>query len=72
MSGFKDEIVFLAPNGTEALAVSLWEGKENAEAYGRDGYPEVLRGLAKVIDGTPQVESYEVTNSTFHKIASRS
>jgi hypothetical protein len=25
--------------------------------------------LAKVIDGTPQVETYQVANSTFHKIA---
>ena len=33
--GFKDEITFVTPNGTEALAISLWENKENAEAYGR-------------------------------------
>jgi hypothetical protein len=24
-----------------------------------------------VIDGTPQVRTYDVTNSTFHKIAAR-
>jgi len=24
-----------------------------------------------VVEGTPQVESYEVSNSTFHKIAAR-
>jgi hypothetical protein len=29
----------------------------------------VAKALAKVIDGTPQVETYEVANSTFHKIA---
>ena len=27
--------------------------------------------VAKVVDGTPQVEAYEVSNSTFHKIASK-
>jgi alkyl sulfatase BDS1-like metallo-beta-lactamase superfamily hydrolase len=31
-------------------------------------YPQVLKGLAKVVDGTPQVHGYEVSNSTFHKI----
>jgi hypothetical protein len=31
----------------------------------------VLKSLAKVVEGTPVVESYEVSNSTFHKIASR-
>ena len=70
-SGFKDEITFLAPNGTEALAISLWESKDNAEAYGRDTYPAVLTSLAKVVEGTPEVDSYQVSNSTFHKIASQ-
>jgi len=70
-NGFKDEITFLAPERSEAVAISLWDGKENAEAYSRDTYPQVLRTLAKVVEGTPVVESYEVSNSTFHKIASR-
>jgi heme-degrading monooxygenase HmoA len=70
-NGFKDEITFVAPNGTEALAISLWEKRENAEAYGRDTYPAVLTSLSMVVEGTPKVETYEVSNSTFHKIASR-
>ena len=56
----------------EALAISLWEKKENADAYSRDTYPALLRGLANIVEGTPQVEAYEVANSTFHKIASKS
>ena len=70
-NGFRDEISFVAPDGKEALAISLWERKENADAYSRDTYPEVLKSLAKVVDGTPQVENYEVANSTFHRIAAR-
>lgn len=70
-AGFKDEITFLAPDGNEALAISLWEKKENAEAYGRDTYPTVLQTLERVVEGTPEVDSYEVSNSTFHKIASQ-
>jgi hypothetical protein len=69
--GFKDEITFIAPEGTEAVAISLWEKKENAEAYGRDTYPTVLQTLERVVEGTPEVDSYEVSNSTFHKIASQ-
>jgi len=45
--------------------------KENADNYSRDTYPEVLKSLAKVVEGTPKVENYEVANSTFHKIAAR-
>jgi hypothetical protein len=70
--GFKDEITFVAANGTDALAISLWEKKENAEAYSRDTYPAVLQSMAQVVEGTPQVEAYEVSNSTFHRIASKS
>lgn len=69
-NGFKDEITFVAPSGTEALAISLWEKQEQADAYNRDMYPAVLLSLAKVVEGTPRVETYEVSNSTFHKIAS--
>jgi len=67
--GFQDEITFVVPGGTEAVAISLWDEKENAEAYARAAYPQVLRALAKVVEGTPQVQTSEVSNSTFHKIA---
>jgi quinol monooxygenase YgiN len=69
--GFKDEIAFVPTNGKEAVAISLWEEKENAETYTRATYPEVLKTLANVIVGTPQVHMLEVTNSTFHKVAAR-
>ena len=67
--GFQDEITFVAPGGREAFGISLWDRPENAEAYNRGTYPEVLKTLAGVVEGTPQVETYEVSNSTFHKIA---
>ena len=67
--GFQDEITFVAPSGTQAFGISLWDRAENAEAYNRGAYPEVTRLLATVTEGTPQVETYEVSNSTFHKIA---
>jgi heme-degrading monooxygenase HmoA len=69
-SGFKDEITFLASNSNEAVAISLWDKKESAEAYSRDTYPAVLQTLERVVEGTPKVDSFEVSNSTFHRIAS--
>ena len=68
-NGFQDEITFVAPGGTQAFGISLWDKAENAEAYNRGTYPEVTKLLAGVVEGTPQVETYEVANSTFHKIA---
>ena len=59
--GFKDELTLVAPNGSEVLAISLWDRKEDAEAYQRETYPTVQKLLSEVIDGTPQVQTYEVS-----------
>ena len=67
--GFQDEISFIATGGTKAFAISLWDRSESADAYNRETYPEVVKILARFIEGTPKVDTYEVTNSTFHKIA---
>jgi hypothetical protein len=66
--GFQDEITFVAPEGTKAFAISLWDRRESAEAYSRETYPQIAKILERVTDGTPQVETYEVCTSTFHKI----
>ena len=68
-NGFQDEMSFITAGGREAFGISLWDRKESAEAYNRATYPEVTRILATVVEGTPQVETFEVSNSTFHKIA---
>ena len=67
--GFKDEITFLSESGKDALAISLWDRKESADAYSRDTYPQVLKDLATMVEGTPKVNVYEVASSTFHTIA---
>jgi len=69
--GFQDEIAFVVPGGTEAVSISVWDQKEDAETYARGTYPQVLQAVAHVLEGTPQVDTYEVSNSTFHKIAAR-
>src|SRR2546429_5770754 len=40
--GFKDEISFVASDRSEAVAISLWDRKEDADNYNRDIYPQVL------------------------------
>ena len=70
--GFQDEIVFAAPgSGTEGVAISLWDKKADAEAYLRGSYPEVLKALAKVVDGTPEVQNFEVAHSTLQPTTAR-
>jgi hypothetical protein len=68
-AGFQDALTFVVPGGGEAVAISLWDEKEHADTYGRNAYPEVMKAFSAVIDGTPQVRTFEVCSSTFHKIA---
>jgi quinol monooxygenase YgiN len=67
-AGFKDEIALSNPNSQDAVAISLWENKASADAYNTNVYPEVLRTLAKMIDGTPKVQTFEAVTSTLHTL----
>ncbi len=67
--GFRDEITLSNPNSLDAIAISLWENRVDAEAYNTNTYPEVLKTLARMIDGTPKVQTFEAVTSTFHKVA---
>ena len=69
--GFRDEISFVAPERSEALAISFWETKENCETYERTVYPEILKTIATVIEGTPKVETLVLATSTLHKLAAK-
>src|SRR5512145_1581441 len=65
--GFRDEISMLAPERSEVTGISFWNEKENAEEYQRATYPGVLKSLSTVVEGTPEVRTFEVSNSTFHR-----
>ena len=67
--GFREEIAFVAPERLEAVCVSLWDTKEDAEAYNLAAYPEALQHLSHVVEKNPKVLTFEVSTSTFHGIA---
>ncbi len=67
--GFEDEITFSGPGGIDVTAISLWDNKASSEAYNTNSYPGVLKTMARFIEGTPKVQTSDVVNSTFHKVA---
>jgi hypothetical protein len=67
--GFRDEITLSNPSSLDAIAISLWETRADADAYNTSTYPEVLKTLARMIDGTPKIQTFEAVTSTFHKVA---
>jgi hypothetical protein len=67
--GFLDLITLVAPDGREVATISFWDHEGNAQAYHSSGYPEVLKILGKLLDGTPYVKVFEVVGSTFQTAA---
>jgi hypothetical protein len=67
--GFKDEITLAGPGGVDVTTISLWENKNAADTYNTNTYPTVLKTLARFIEGTPQVHTFDVVSSTFQEHA---
>lgn len=57
--GCKGEITLSNPSNLERISISLWDNKSNAEAYNANVYPQVLKILSKVIEGTPEIRIFE-------------
>ncbi|MGB8888793.1 MAG: hypothetical protein WCC87_18840 [Candidatus Korobacteraceae bacterium] len=57
--GFKGEITLSNPSNLERISISLWDNQSNAEAYAANVYSQVLKILAKVIDGAPKIRTFE-------------
>ena len=67
--GFRDEIFFVSTDGKSATAISFWDRQANAESYSDKAYPQVAQMLTNLVEGSPQVKTYDVFSSSCHKIA---
>jgi heme-degrading monooxygenase HmoA len=68
--GFRDEITLVSSKRNEAIAISFWDNRENADAYNHVACLDVSRVLSKVIVSLPIVDTFEVVDSTFFEMAS--
>jgi hypothetical protein len=53
--GFRNEVTFADANGTSVTAISLWDTEAHAKQYDTSGYPQVLKILEPVLEGSPTV-----------------
>lgn len=67
--GFRDAIALASDDGLHVNAISVWETKEQADAYNTAAYSGVVKSLEKVLDGGPKVRLMKVASSTMHKPA---
>ena len=66
-NGFRDQSLYIAPCGSEAIAKTSWATKEDADAYDRLWYAEILIALANVVEGRPMMEGFEFAGAAFQK-----
>ena len=67
--GFRDETILISPERSEAVANTFWDTKEDAEAYSRTGYAEVMKRISNLVEGTPTIKTFELASCTFHQSA---
>lgn len=69
--GMRHDDTFINPELSEAVLNTYWDAQGYAEAYGRGAYPAAVESLSRVLEGTPQVETFDISSSTFHHITTR-
>jgi heme-degrading monooxygenase HmoA len=47
--GFGGQMLLMDPGGPEAVALSFWDSRKDAEAFARDRYPDLLEKLTPYI-----------------------
>jgi len=67
--GFVDELLLVAPQTKEMVAISFWETKGYAEIYNRELYPVVEKKVEKFIEGIPTIQNFDEKYATFHEMA---
>jgi anti-sigma B factor antagonist len=66
--GMRHDDTFISPELSEVVLNSYWDTQEYAESYGQAAYPAALLALAEVLEGTPRVETFSISSSTYHRL----
>ncbi len=61
-TGFQEELALL--NNNQALLISFWDDRKNAETYHTSVYPKLIEKLGPMIQAPPRVETYDLVAST--------
>ena len=68
--GFVDELSLSSEHDPERMvAISFWKTREDAERYNRENFSRVQEIVKPYLKGSLRVETYNVEDSTIHRIA---
>jgi hypothetical protein len=57
--GFRNGVTSVAPERSTATEDTHWNTKEDADAYNRTGYLEVMKSLLEVVSAPPTTSIFE-------------
>ena len=68
--GLVDVIALTSDTEPErVVAISFWKTKDDAERHHRENYSKITKMLGSLLQNEPRVHTYNVEQSTAHKIA---
>jgi quinol monooxygenase YgiN len=68
--GFVDEVSLLSDHDAEHMvAISFWKTREDAERHHRENFSRIQDMVKPYLKGPIKVETYNVEESTIHRIA---
>jgi len=62
--GFCQDLTLLRSN--TGMSISVWDDRACAETYNTKTYPEILKRLNPVLEGTPRVDTYDTMFTMIH------
>jgi len=62
--GFCQDLTLLHSN--TGISITVWDDRACAETYNTKTYPEVLKKLNPVLEGTPRVETFDTIHELVH------
>lgn len=70
-AGFAGEFTLVSTDGKEALGITLWQRREDANAYNREGTAKVLKVVENYTEGKSIPQIYDVSHSTVDLLPAR-
>jgi quinol monooxygenase YgiN len=66
--GFVDNIEALDPNTGQFSCTTLWKSRADVETYDNAVFPEVASKISPLLQGSPNVQTLPVENSSTHRV----
>jgi hypothetical protein len=66
--GFVDNIEALDTNTGQFSCTTLWNSRDDVEKYDNTVFPEVASKMSPLLQGSPNVQTLPVENSSTHRV----